>query len=96
MVKNTRQFCEDILKFLRSEYNDSYKFEIKHFVVVPPYLIPDNEKINLIITMKPGYELVIVNESIQYLFQLYLSDDFIEERNQYRWQKELIDMIECT
>ena len=90
-----RQFCEEVLKFLRSEYNDSYQFEVKCWLCAPPRLgVLNNEKAELTITMSPCYRLIIVNENMQYLLGCYLSGEFIEERSQYRWQKELIDMIE--
>jgi hypothetical protein len=94
-VGSVKQFCEEVLKFLRSEYNDSYQFEVKCWLACPPHLmVPNNEKAELTITMSPCYKLVIVNDSMQYLLGWYLSGDYIVERNQYRWQKELIDMIE--
>ena len=89
-----KQFCEEVLKFLRSEYNDSYQFEVKCWLSCPPGLVRNNEKAELTITMSPCYKLVIVNDSMQYLFGRYRDGEFIEERNQYRWQKELVDMIE--
>lgn len=89
-----KQFCEEVLKFLRSEYNDSYQFDIKCYLVCPPGLVRNNERAELTITVSPGYRLVIVNNSLQYLFRCYLNGEFIKEINQYRWQKELIDMIE--
>jgi hypothetical protein len=90
-----KQFCEEVLKFLKSEYDDSYQFEVKCWLCAPPRLgVPNNDKAELIIRMSPCYKLIIVNENMQYLFSWYLDGEFIEERNQYRWQKELIDMIE--
>ena len=89
-----KQFCEDVVKFLESEYNDSYRFEIKRWVAVPPKLVQNPERAELIITINPHYKLTIVHESMWYLFGWYRSGEFIEERHQYRWQKELIDMIE--
>lgn len=90
-----KQFCEEVLKFLKSEYDDAYQFEIKCWLVCPPRLgVPSNEKAELTITMSPGYKLVIVNDNMQYLLGWYFSGEFIKERNQYRWQKELVDMIE--
>jgi hypothetical protein len=31
---------------------------------------------------------------MQYIFSWYINGAYMGERNQYRWQKELIDMIE--
>lgn len=89
------KFCEDVIKFLESEYNDSYRFEVKRWVAMPCGLIQgNNEKAELTIKMGPHYQLVIVNENMQYLFGRYRDGEFIEERGQYLWQKELVDMIE--
>lgn len=85
-----KQFCEEVLKFLRLEYDDSYQFEVECRIARPSI----GEMAELTITMNPGYKLKIVNDSMQYIFGWYLSGDYIGERNQYRWQKELIDMIE--
>ena len=90
-----KRFCEEVVRFLESEYDDSYRFEIKHWVALPAGLInSNNEKAELTIKMSPHYHLTLVDKSMQYLFGCYRSGEFIEERNQYRWQKELIDMIE--
>ena len=89
-----RRFCEDVLKFLRSEYDDSYEFSIERRVVVPARLIPNNEKVELTVKMSPHYKLTLVNDSMMYLFGCYRAGEFIEERGRYRWQKELVDMIE--
>ena len=89
-----KQFCEEVLKFLQSEYNDSYRFDIECHVTVPADISSGYESAKLTITITPCYKLVIVNDSMQWLFSLYLTGEFIEERKQFRWQKELIDMIE--
>jgi hypothetical protein len=57
-------------------------------------ILGNNQKAELKIKMSPHYSLIVSNDSLQYLFGWYLSGDFIKERNQYCWQKELIDMIE--
>lgn len=89
------QFCKDVLDFLNSEYGDSYSFEIKRRIVCPPKLnVADNESVELIVKMSRTYQLVIVDYSMKYLFGIYRDGEYIGERNQYRWQKELIDMIE--
>lgn len=90
-----KQFCEEVLKFLESEYNDSYQFEMRIWTALPSGLIQgNNQKAELTIKMSPCYKLIVSNDSLQYLFCCYLTGEFIKERNQYRWQKELIDMIE--
>ena len=90
-----KQFCEEVLKYLKSEYDDSYQFEIKCWLTCPPRLgVPRNEKAELTVKMSPGYQYVIVDHNMQYLFGCYQDGLYIGERNQYVWQKELIDMIE--
>ena len=90
-----RNFCNEVIKYLESEYDDSYQFEARVWTALPNGLINGtNEKAELIIKMSPHYRLIISNESMFYLLGWYLSGEYIGERNQYRWQKELIDMIE--
>lgn len=89
-----QQFCEDVLKFLRSEYDDSYEFDIVLYRVMPNGLIHNNERAELTISFSPYYKLNITRDSMDYIFGWYLSGEYMGERNQYRWQKELIDMIE--
>jgi hypothetical protein len=95
-----RHFCEEVLKYLRSEYDDSYQFEVKcwltrPWLTSPPRLgVPRNEKAELTIKLSQGYQYVIEDYVMQYLFGCYRAGIYIEERNQYVWQKELIDMIE--
>lgn len=85
-----RQFCKDVLEYLQSEYDDSYKFEIECRIARQPI----GEMAELSIITSPNYKLTIVNDSMQYLFGWYVIGEYMGERNQYRWQKELIDMIE--
>ena len=85
-----KKFCKNVLDFLQSEYDDSYRFEIEYRIARQPV----GEMAELTIVVSPNYKLKIVNDSMYYLFGWYLNGEFIEERNQYRWQKELIDMIE--
>ena len=85
-----KQFCEEVLKYLESEYDDSYRFDIELRIARPPIY----DMAELTITVSPNYKLKIVNDSMQYLFGWYINKEYLGERNQYRWQKELIDMIE--
>ena len=90
-----RQFCEEVLKFLESEYDDSYQFEMRVWTALPAVLTQgNNQKAEITIKISPCYKLIISEDSMQYLFCCYLTSEYIAERNQYRWQKELIDMIE--
>jgi hypothetical protein len=90
------KFCEDVIKFLQSEYNDGYSFKIERHISLPQEFRPyyNNERVELRIDIGPRYRITIVDESIRYLFKLYLEGEFLEDRKQYLWQKELIAMIE--
>lgn len=85
-----RQFCQDVLKFLKSEYDDSYRFSIEYYSAL------DSEKdtVQLVIEMSPCYKVKLAADAMFFIFGWYRVGEFIEERGQYRWQKELIDMIE--
>ena len=85
-----KQFCKDVLAFLESEYNDSYCFNIEYYST----LDRNKDSVKLIIESSPRYKTIIDDYAMFCIFGWYRSGDFIEERNQYRWQKELIDMIE--
>ena len=61
---------------------------------MPNGLIRNNERAELTISFSPYYKLNITRDSMDYIFGWYLSGEYMGERNQYRWQKELIDMIE--
>ena len=89
-----KQFCKAVLDFLQAEYSDAYKFEIEQRLVTPEYILPDNIKLELTIKISSMYRLIVTNDNMQRLFYLYKQGTFIEERKQYLWQKELVDMIE--
>lgn len=96
MVSSMTKFCEDVINFLQSEYNDGYSFKIERHIALPPEFRPyyNKERIELRIDIGPSYRITIVDTSMQYLFKLYLEGKFLEGRKQYLWQKELIDIIE--
>jgi 23S rRNA G2069 N7-methylase RlmK/C1962 C5-methylase RlmI len=85
-----KRFCEDVLNFLESEYDDSYYFNIEYRKA----LDHKNDSVKLVIELSPRYKTIIDDYAMFCIFGWYRSGDFIEERKQYRWQKELIDMIE--
>ena len=85
-----KKFCEDVLEFLISEYNDYYQF----FITCQTTIWDIDDDVELMIKVTPKYKIRISNDLMRYIFGLYLNGEFIHERNQYRWQKELIDMIE--
>ena len=83
------QFCLDVLEFLSSEYNDGYEFSIEK-----TKSLNTEDEIVLTIKISRGYFIKADNRSMMFIYGCYRSSEFIEERNQYRWQKELIDIIE--
>lgn len=83
----TSQFCNDVLKFLRSEYSDAYKFTIELYEQM--HSCTAELKIK-----SSGFTRIISKCYMNYFYELYKHGDFISERNQFRWQKELIDLIE--
>ena len=86
-----KQFCEEVLKFLRAEYNDSYKFDI---ILLVSHNAFGNAEAELTITVNTDYKIKLKNNSMQFLLGSYYAQEFIEERGLYRWQKELVDIIE--
>ena len=93
-VKTTMQFLEDIKSFLYSQYPEEYEFETKRYIALPPQFSPFNQtRMELVISTKP-YKKIIVNENMQYIYELYKSGYYYPERGEFAWQKELIDMIE--
>ena len=91
----TNRFCQDVIDFLQAEYNDAYEYRLEKHVALPPSLAPYVfPKIELWVKFGPHYTLKIVSENMQYLFGLYNSGEYIQERGQWKWQKELVDMIE--
>jgi hypothetical protein len=89
------QFCKDVLEFLQSEYSDAYEYRLEKCVALPPQFAQYNfPKVELSVKFGLHYTLKITNDNMQYLFSLYNSGEFIQERKQWRWQKELVDMIE--
>ena len=81
-------FCYKVIKFLKTEYHSSYDFKIKFNSD-----LDTKETITLNIIFD-NYIKTIENNYMQYIFQLYRQGDFIPERNLYKWQKELVDIIE--
>ena len=85
-----RRFCSDVLEFLRQEYDDSYDFSIEYNSA----LDPDKDTVKLVIKLSPSYTVKLDESSMFFVYSWYKVGEYICERNQYRWQKELIDMIE--
>ena len=84
-----REFCKKVLEFLKSEYNDSYEFKIDFYKELGG---PDI--IELSVKFSSTYTIKVTSDYMHHIFILYKAGNFIEERNQYVWQKELVDIIE--
>ena len=83
------KFCKDVVEFLQLEYADGYDFNITAYQELSGI-----KKIELLIKVGPHFTLTVGDVSMQYLFGLYRTSEYIEERKQWLWQKELVDMIE--
>ena len=81
------RFCKDVLNFLKSEYNDAYEFTIE---------LKQGQFYDTIeLKIKLGdFMRIIIDSYMNYFYELYRHGDFIADRNQFVWQKELIDLIE--
>jgi hypothetical protein len=84
-----REFCEKVLEFIKSEYSDSYDFKIDLYKE-----FGTQDRIELSIKINSTYTVKVTSDYMYHLFILYKAGTFIEERSQYVWQKELIDIIE--
>jgi hypothetical protein len=81
------EFCKQVLDFLRAEYQDAYTFEIEFYESFGRY--------EVVLRIKnSGFIRTIGNEYMDYFYTLYHRGQFLEDRKQYLWQKELIDLIE--
>ena len=85
MILEMGNFCKSVIDFLQSEYNDGYSFKIERYMALPPEFRPFNkERIELKIDISPMYKITICDDSMRYLFKLYLEGEFLEDRKQYR------------
>ena len=73
---------------------DIKKRNVESYDIKGKEIIFSKERIELKIEMSPRYRLTICTDSMHYLFKLFMEGEYLEDRKQYRWQKELIDMIE--
>jgi hypothetical protein len=83
------QFCLDVIEFLTSEYNDGYEFNIE----VTKSLNAEDQ-ITLTIKFGRGYYVKADNRSMMFIYGCYRAGEFLEDRGVFRWQKELVDLIE--
>jgi hypothetical protein len=90
-----QQFCKDVISFLESEYSDDYSFKIKRRVTIPNiHRNGFDTTCELEIKVSPNYTIQITTDRMQQIFEMYYSKEYLGYRNQYAWQKELIDIIE--
>lgn len=82
-----KQFCKDVLDFLESEYNDAYEFKLE----LKETMTSQNAELRI---KSNSYTRIIANCYMQYFYKRYLEKEYLQENNQFRWQKELIDLIE--
>jgi hypothetical protein len=81
------EFCKQVLDFLRAEYQDAYTFEIEYY---ESFAVNDS----VLRIKNSGFIRTISNEYMNYFYSLYRQGQLLEDRKQYLWQKELIDLIE--
>lgn len=86
----TLEFLIELRKYLESEYN--YDFGFTQDINV----VEDADSLNLEIRDKDNCKLikVIPSDIILDIFELWRKKEIITERNQYTWQKEIIDCVE--
>ena len=82
------KFCSDLLKFLKSKYNDAYDFELIRTVSL------DSDELVLKIKLSHNATFVIDELYMNKIFLLYQHPTYDYKRSIYKWQKELIDIIE--
>ena len=83
------QFCEDVIEFLQSEYNDGYNFNLE-----VSRSLHSEDMIELKIKVNSSYIIIVNNYCMKYIFSVYKSGKYNQERNLWQWQKELVDLIE--
>ena len=84
------QFCEDLIEFLKSQYSDTFYFDV---TVCPT--IDGLRDIELRIVMDTYSSTKTINSKVMdNIYRLYKSGLYYPERGEFAWQKELIDMIE--
>lgn len=84
-----KKFCEDILQFLKDTYSEKYTFEC---VLESNALSPD--RVTLTIHHSEYYSHVLHPSYMEGIFYSYCSEEFIQERGMFLWQKELVDALE--
>lgn len=87
------KFSTAVLEFLKEKYTTDYSFTIEK-EQSPSDKSYQNERMTLVIEMTPQYKITVVDATLRHLYKLYKSGSYVEERNQYTWQKELVDIID--
>ena len=83
------KFCEDVVQFLHDTYSDKYTFEC-----VLESSISSPDRVTLTIHHSEYYSHVLHPSYMEGIFISYCTEEFIEERGMFLWQKELVDAIE--
>lgn len=83
-------FMCECVKYLHTQYPDSYTFEIEAYTG----LEYDESFGKMKIFHKGTYIKEIEDSLMQNIFFQWLRPTYIQERQQYDWQKELVDLIE--
>ena len=81
-------FCKELLEFLHNEYADSYQFDVT--------VHQSMSKITAVLLVKygKGYIEMLDRDLMEWLYELYCKNEYIEEQKMYKWQYELVDLIE--
>ena len=82
------QFCKDVIDFLKSQYDDTFCFdiEVSH--------IGGSRNIELRITTDNNYIKRISGKAMHHIYWLYKTGCYYALRQEFAWKKELIDIIE--
>ena len=83
-MTNEIDFLIQAAEYLRTEYNEHYDFE--------PF--SSGKELFLLIKYDGMLCRIILMDNLRIVYLMWLDKSIIRERNQYTWQKELIDIIE--
>ena len=84
-----KTFCNEVLAFLEREYSDGYNFKIEY-----TNSYDYGPQVELFCKYSSSFMLKVDASRMNWIYNFYISKQMDEERNQLRWQKELIDIIE--
>ena len=83
------QFCKDLIEFLKSQYDDTFCFDITTYSDISGL-----RDIELKIEMSNSYTKIINGSVMDGIYRLYKTGHYYSLRKEFAWQKELIDIIE--